>query len=144
MSSNRRQFVGSFAAGAALPAGQGVTEKARRIGVGLIGCGARGSHLAQTTRQLKEAGGPAGIVAEAQYKTGQRRLRYHHRREERRPGGPTRFEIPVVSAHRLTSSEAANPLRQGFAARPGENPATAGRPMAANAKYCRPVEDGVY
>ncbi|MEK7406246.1 MAG: Gfo/Idh/MocA family oxidoreductase [Acidobacteriota bacterium] len=64
MSADRRQFLTSFAAGASLSTGQPeIAARARPIGVGLIGCGGRGSHLAQTTRQLKEMGGPAGIVA---------------------------------------------------------------------------------
>lgn len=63
MSGHRRRFLTGLAAGAVLPAVQGSQPQSRPIGVGLIGCGARGSFLAQTTRQLREAGVAADIVA---------------------------------------------------------------------------------
>jgi predicted dehydrogenase len=64
----RREFL--FAAGASpLAAGavaaQGTSPAGgeKPVGVGLIGCGGRGSHLIQTARQLNEVGVPAEVVA---------------------------------------------------------------------------------
>lgn len=50
---------GEHAAGAVAP---GAAEK-KPIGVGLIGCGGRGSYLARFTKKLKEMGEPVDIVS---------------------------------------------------------------------------------
>jgi predicted dehydrogenase len=68
-SQGRREFLGTLGAGAAgavQPGGQPpAAGKARPIGVGLIGCGARGTALAQAVVRLKEAGEAVEIAAVA-------------------------------------------------------------------------------
>jgi predicted dehydrogenase len=64
MSSRRRFFTSVAAAGAsvaAAPAAALPTEA--KHGIGLIGCGTRGSYLAGLVRSLAESGEPADIVA---------------------------------------------------------------------------------
>jgi predicted dehydrogenase len=66
---NRRDFLFTLGTGAAVSSAEhaagtlppGVEKKF--IGVGLIGCGGRGSYLAQVTKRLKELGEPVDIVA---------------------------------------------------------------------------------
>ncbi len=60
--SSRRQFIGGIgAAGAGLRTARAAVETKR--GIGLIGCGTRGTHLADVVRSLAEEGEPADIVA---------------------------------------------------------------------------------
>jgi len=64
----RREFIhtlggGAAATTAALGGGQGQTGGARRLRVGLIGCGARGGRHAQVITELREAGEAVDLVA---------------------------------------------------------------------------------
>ncbi|MEK7404672.1 MAG: Gfo/Idh/MocA family oxidoreductase [Acidobacteriota bacterium] len=63
----RRAFIGalgSAAAAASLSASQAQQAAAgKRIGVGLIGCGGRGSYLGRLTQQLGQQGEPVELVA---------------------------------------------------------------------------------
>lgn len=63
----RRDFLASLGAGAATLAATGDQAAARpageTVGVGLIGCGARGTALASAVTQLAQAGEAVGIVA---------------------------------------------------------------------------------
>ena len=62
--SSRRRFLGGLAAGAAAPAARTAAAAAQgKLGVGLIGCGTRGSHLASVLRGLAGEGEQADIVA---------------------------------------------------------------------------------
>jgi predicted dehydrogenase len=65
MSSRRRFLAGAAGAGAAaLPAPQERAAPAKgKLGVGLIGCGTRGTHLATVARSLAQEGAPADIIA---------------------------------------------------------------------------------
>ena len=62
---SRRRFLGTVtAAGAAIPAAAQSTAPAKdKLGVGLIGCGNRGSHLASVVRSLAGEGASADVVA---------------------------------------------------------------------------------
>lgn len=64
--SSRRRFLGALGASGVLaqtPASRQAGSSKDRVGIGLIGCGARGSHLAQVVQELGQAGVPASIVA---------------------------------------------------------------------------------
>jgi predicted dehydrogenase len=59
---NRRKFLGGLAAASAgLPALRGAAKE--KYGIGLIGCGGRGTHLAGVVESLARDGEPASIVA---------------------------------------------------------------------------------
>lgn len=64
-SSPRRAFLGTLGAAATvLPtSGAGAAASGKRIRVGLIGCGGRGSYLGQLTRQLQTQGEPLELAA---------------------------------------------------------------------------------
>jgi len=63
--SSRRRFIGGLGAtGAGLGAARAASPAAEeRRGIGLIGCGGRGSHLASVVRGLAREGDPSDIVA---------------------------------------------------------------------------------
>ena len=62
--SSRRKFLGGLAAGAVAPSAPAAPSAVEnKIGVGLIGCGTRGSHLADVLRGLAADGEQADIVA---------------------------------------------------------------------------------
>ncbi|MFB3825839.1 MAG: Gfo/Idh/MocA family protein [Bryobacteraceae bacterium] len=58
---SRRSFLAGVPAAALAPGQPGARKE--RIGVGLIGCGGRGSHLGRVVQQLEQAGEPASVVA---------------------------------------------------------------------------------
>lgn len=59
----RRDFLAALASVPAARAGTASSSPGKRLGLGLIGCGARGVHLAGTVRQLAEAGEDAAVTA---------------------------------------------------------------------------------
>ena len=63
MSSRRRFLSGLAAVGAGVPAVCRASAAASKLGIGLIGCGLRGSHLASVVRSLAAEGEQADIVA---------------------------------------------------------------------------------
>ena len=64
---SRRHFIQAVtttaASSSAAAAARGAGSGKDRIGVGLIGCGSRGSHLAKVVKQLSEDGEKADVVA---------------------------------------------------------------------------------
>lgn len=64
--SSRRRFLNTLGVAASAPsaaaAGQARAPK-EKLGVGLIGCGGRGSHLGRVAKELGEEGEPAQVVA---------------------------------------------------------------------------------
>ena len=61
--SSRRRFLGALGAAGAASASVPSTANKERIGMGLIGCGGRGSFLGQVVRQLSQEGEAVDLVA---------------------------------------------------------------------------------
>jgi predicted dehydrogenase len=60
---SRRTFLGGLGAAGAAPLSAAPAAGGGKLGIGLIGCGGRGSHLANVIRELAREGEPADIVA---------------------------------------------------------------------------------